>query len=116
MRCALTTIEFLLGLLDALCEKFIVAIQRLEATQSHQTQEGNEDFFRRFTMQSNREIQQNDDQGHNMAAASAPDCRTCGHYLNGQHACDLFRQKGQDCVDGNHWQAAAFAPVWKKVA
>lgn len=116
VRCALTAIDILLGLLDSLCQKFIVAIQRLEAAQSHQTQEGNEDFARRFTMQSNRDIQQNDNQCHNMAAASTSDCRTCGHYLNGQHACDLFRQKGQDCIEGSHWQAAAFAPVWEKAA
>jgi len=39
------------------------------------------------------------------------DCRTCVHYLHGRHACDLFYQRGQDCIEGSHWNPAPFAPV-----
>lgn len=116
MTCVSTQTDAVLTLLEALCDKFLLVVQRFEAEQTGcVTGDAVQKFTRRFFMQSKSDIQ-NDDPCQNVAAASAPDCRTCGHYLNGLHACDLFCQKGQDCVEGSHWQAVAFAPVWKKAA
>lgn len=41
------------------------------------------------------------------------DCRTCSRYLQGLHACNLFSLRGQECVEGSHWEMAAFSPLWK---
>jgi len=61
-----------------------------------------------------RQIENERDEDMAVRAVVPVDCRTCAHYLQGRHACDLFYQKGQDCVEGSHWHATSFAPVWIK--